>query len=135
MEKRELTYRVYGVLEQSGISQVGTMELDGEDKVIFLKTELSDYEARGKKFRTKLDIISKSDLNKYLSGLLEKSLMLENKERIVDEETYESVNMYFNSLDLATSVFSTGETRKAWEQNAQNFFNEVITQRASLGWA
>ena len=35
MEKRELTYRVYGVLEQSGISQVGTMELDGKDKVIF----------------------------------------------------------------------------------------------------
>ena len=66
MEKRELTYRVYGVLEQSGICQVGTMELDGEDKVIFLKTGLSDYEARGKKFRTKLDIISKSDLDKYL---------------------------------------------------------------------
>ena len=131
--KQKITYRVYGVLEQSNnICQIGIMSYTNTNKVIFLKSELSNYKTMGKKFKTMLDITTSDNIDKYLGSLKCKSLMVESTNLVEDEETDKDVLRHFGDLKLAESIFSSGDVRQAWVKSADNFFGECICQEKEL---
>ena len=130
---QQITFKVYGVLEQSNnICQIGIMSYTNTNKVIFLKSELSSYRAMGKKFRTTLDITTSDNVDKYLGSLKCKSLLVESTNIVEDEEVDKDVLRHFEDLKLAESIFSSGDPRQAWVENANNFFGECIRQEKEL---